>query len=87
MRRINQYWEDQYNVGACRLSESNRTGLSCHVQWRYEESAAAWQYAGNVTWNPETNHFLVEGLQPYTKYRVCPFQGFGYSRREFSEMI
>ncbi|KAH1022662.1 hypothetical protein HUJ04_012034 [Dendroctonus ponderosae] len=70
-----------------RLSEASRTGLSCHVQWRYEESAAAWQYAGNVTWNPETNHFLVEGLQPYTKYRfrVALNLGHGHGEPIFSE--
>lgn len=48
-------------------------GLSCLLQWRYEElstSKTAWQSCRNTTWNPETNVFYVNDLQPYTKYRV-----------------
>ncbi|KAJ8952660.1 hypothetical protein NQ318_020975, partial [Aromia moschata] len=41
--------------------------LNCYVQWKYEQSAA-WQYCQNFTWDQKHNVFLVNNLQPYTKY-------------------
>ncbi|XP_076250339.1 receptor protein-tyrosine kinase sevenless isoform X2 [Rhynchophorus ferrugineus] len=52
-----------------RFPETSRARLTFHVQWRYEEIAKTWQYCRNATWNIDTSNFLVEGLQPYTKYR------------------
>lgn len=49
---------------------ARKAGLSCHLQWKYEELSASWQYCRNVTWDQENNVFFVENLQPYTKYRV-----------------
>lgn len=52
-----------------RFKEASRARLSAHLQWRYEEIAATWQYCRNVTWEPEISSFYVQTLQPYTKYR------------------
>ncbi|XP_060523893.1 proto-oncogene tyrosine-protein kinase ROS isoform X2 [Cylas formicarius] len=52
-----------------KFPEAVKVGLNCHVQWRYEELAATWQYCRNVTWNADNSNFFVQGLQPYTKYR------------------
>lgn len=49
-------------------------GLNSHVQWKYEEvftTGNSWQYCQNAVWDKETNVFYVDGLEPYTKYRVC----------------
>ncbi|XP_030754698.1 proto-oncogene tyrosine-protein kinase ROS-like isoform X3 [Sitophilus oryzae] len=52
-----------------RFPKATGTRLSYHIQWRYEELTASWQYSRNATWDPETSNFLVKELQPYTKYR------------------
>lgn len=51
--------------------EAEQAGLSYLLQWRYEELAmeAAWQFCRNQTWITG-NTVFVNGLQPYTKYRV-----------------
>lgn len=49
-------------------------GLNSHVQWKYEEifgGGNSWQYCQNAVWDKESNVFYVDGLEPYTKYRVC----------------
>lgn len=47
--------------------------LNCHVQWKYEEMPMgnSWHYCKKATWNKESKVFYVDGLEPYTKYRVC----------------
>ncbi|KAJ8921659.1 hypothetical protein NQ315_010568, partial [Exocentrus adspersus] len=66
---------------------AHKVGLNCHVQWRYEELSASWQYCRNVTWDQENNIFLVEGLQPYTKYRFRIALILGYHRHHHGDPI
>ncbi|XP_050510998.1 proto-oncogene tyrosine-protein kinase ROS isoform X1 [Diabrotica virgifera virgifera] len=52
--------------------DAKKTGLSCLLQWRYEEfstSKSSWQYCVNTTYDPDNKIFYVQDLQPYTKYR------------------
>ncbi|XP_050308693.1 proto-oncogene tyrosine-protein kinase ROS isoform X2 [Anthonomus grandis grandis] len=51
-----------------RCPEISTARLTFRCQWRYEEIATTWQYC-NASWNPESSYFLVQGLQPYTKYK------------------
>ncbi|CAH1131270.1 unnamed protein product [Ceutorhynchus assimilis] len=70
-----------------RFPEASRAKLSFHVQWRYEVMAAAWQYSRNATWSSDNSYFLVEGLQPYTKYRfrIALNLGHGHGDPIYSE--
>nr|CAH7747846.1 unnamed protein product [Callosobruchus chinensis] len=51
--------------------------LGRHVQWRYEDAQPQgqhqgqqqWQYARAAKWDVDGRTVLVEGLQPYSKYR------------------
>ncbi|KAG5883190.1 hypothetical protein JTB14_018205 [Gonioctena quinquepunctata] len=64
---------DSLNADSLKLEwnfpQANAMGLSCHVQWRYEEFSTAWQYCRNASWNQENTVFYIYDLQPYTKYR------------------
>nr|CAH7747847.1 unnamed protein product [Callosobruchus chinensis] len=54
--------------------------LGRHVQWRYEDAQPQgqhqgqqqWQYARAAKWDVDGRTVLVEGLQPYSKYRDVP---------------
>ncbi|VEN47844.1 unnamed protein product [Callosobruchus maculatus] len=54
--------------------------LGRHVQWRYEDAQPQgqhqgqqqWQYARAAKWDADGRTVLVEGLQPYSKYRDVP---------------
>ncbi|XP_066156235.1 proto-oncogene tyrosine-protein kinase ROS isoform X1 [Euwallacea fornicatus] len=52
-----------------RFLDASKARLTFHPQWKYEEIAASWQYCRNASWDPYANHFHIQGLQPYTKYR------------------
>lgn len=49
--------------------EARKDGLSCHVQWKYEE-VDRWQFCGNATWDSTNTIVSINNLKPYTKYRV-----------------
>nr|ALV82505.1 sev [Leptinotarsa decemlineata] len=65
---------DSLNADSLKLEwnfpKAKMSGLSCHVQWRYEEFSTTWQYCRNASWNQENTVFYIYDLQPYTKYRV-----------------
>lgn len=68
---------DSLNATSLKLEwdfpEARDAGLNCHVQWKYEELMTmtnTWQYCRNAIWDVKNNVFYVDGLQPYTKYRV-----------------
>ncbi|XP_045468365.1 proto-oncogene tyrosine-protein kinase ROS isoform X2 [Harmonia axyridis] len=46
-----------------------RKGLTCYIQWQYEERSENWQNCPNVTWNEEGTIAFVDNLRPYTKYK------------------
>ncbi|XP_074032211.1 receptor protein-tyrosine kinase sevenless isoform X2 [Leptinotarsa decemlineata] len=64
---------DSLNADSLKLEwnfpKAKMSGLSCHVQWRYEEFSTTWQYCRNASWNQENTVFYIYDLQPYTKYR------------------
>lgn len=55
------------------FSQAVEYELNSHVQWKYEEifaSGNSWQYCQNAVWDKDSKVFYVDGLEPYTKYRV-----------------
>lgn len=50
--------------------EAKKAGLDCHIQWKYEELSASWQYCRNTTWDNQNSIVSINNLQPYTKYKV-----------------
>lgn len=53
----------------CREAEQ-WAGLTARLQWCYHDLGDGWRYAKEAVWDVHRKAFLVEGLRPYTKYRV-----------------